>query len=147
MLVSKGTPCFFFLRKPLSDIEVTYLPTWSSNGNISALLAICAGNSPVTGEFPAQRPVVRSFHVFFDLRLNQRSSKQTIVRRHCNDFPCSFSRQIRVRWRVITKVGIWEMLITIVSWKMWMIQMKTGRQSPLTKTTPTKITRQIQVWK
>ena len=26
----------------------------------SALLAICAGNSPVTGEFPAQRPVTRS---------------------------------------------------------------------------------------
>ena len=32
----------------------------------SALLAICAGKSPVTGEFPAQRPV--SFDVFFDLR-------------------------------------------------------------------------------
>ena len=32
----------------------------------SALLAICAGNSPVTGEFPAQRPVTRSFDVFFD---------------------------------------------------------------------------------
>ena len=30
----------------------------------SALLAICAGNSPVTGEFPAQRPVTRSFDVF-----------------------------------------------------------------------------------
>ena len=29
----------------------------------SALLAICAGNSPVTGEFPAQRPVTRSFDV------------------------------------------------------------------------------------
>ena len=26
----------------------------------TALLAICAGNSPVTGEFPAQRPVTRS---------------------------------------------------------------------------------------
>ena len=26
----------------------------------SGLLAICAGNSPVTGEFPAQRPVTRS---------------------------------------------------------------------------------------
>ena len=36
----------------------------------SALLAICAGNSPVIGEFPAQRPVTRSFDVFFDLRLN-----------------------------------------------------------------------------
>ena len=42
----------------------------------SALLAICAGNSPVTGEFPAQRPVTRSFDIFFDLRLNKRLSKQ-----------------------------------------------------------------------
>ena len=31
----------------------------------SALLAICAGNSPVTGEFPSQRPVTRSFDVCF----------------------------------------------------------------------------------
>ena len=31
----------------------------------------CAGNSSVTGEFPAQRPVTRSFDVFFDLRLNE----------------------------------------------------------------------------
>ena len=29
----------------------------------SALLAICAGNSSVTGEFPAQRPVTQSFDV------------------------------------------------------------------------------------
>ena len=35
----------------------------------SALLTICAGNSPGTGEFLAQRPVTRSFDVFFDLRL------------------------------------------------------------------------------
>ena len=34
-----------------------------------ALLAICAGNSPVPGEFPAQRPVTRTFDVFFDPRL------------------------------------------------------------------------------
>ena len=39
------------------------------------LLAICAGNSPVTGKFPAQRPVTRSFDVFFDLRRNKRLSK------------------------------------------------------------------------
>ena len=32
----------------------------SLNGNISALLAICAGNLPVPGEFPSQRPVTRS---------------------------------------------------------------------------------------
>ena len=35
----------------------------------SVLLALCAGNSPVTGEFPSQRPVTRSFDVSFDLRL------------------------------------------------------------------------------
>ena len=35
----------------------------------SDLLAICAGNSPVTGEFPARRLVTRSFDVFFNLRL------------------------------------------------------------------------------
>ena len=42
----------------------------------SALLAICAGHSPVIGEFPAQRPLTRSFDVFFDLCLNKPLSKQ-----------------------------------------------------------------------
>ena len=43
----------------------------------SALLAICAENSPVHGEFPAQRPVTRNFDVYFDLRPNKRLSKQS----------------------------------------------------------------------
>ena len=60
----------------------------------SVLLAICAWNSPVPGEFPAQRPVTRSFDVFFDLRLNKRWRKQSwgwwfetpswSLWRHCN---------------------------------------------------------------
>ena len=33
----------------------------------TALLALGAGNSPVTSEYPAQRPVTRSFDVFYDL--------------------------------------------------------------------------------
>ena len=55
----------------------------------SASLAICAENSPVTGEFPAQRPVTRSFDVF-DLRWSKQSLGwwfQTPWRplwRHCN---------------------------------------------------------------
>ena len=44
---------------------------------VSALLAICAGNSPVPGEFPTQNPVTRSFDAFFDLRPNKRLSKQS----------------------------------------------------------------------
>ena len=38
----------------------------------SVVLALCAGNSPVTGEFPSQKPVTRSFDLFLDLRLNKR---------------------------------------------------------------------------
>ena len=36
----------------------------------------CAGNSLVTGKFPSQRPVTRSFDVFHDLCLNKRLSEQ-----------------------------------------------------------------------
>ena len=43
----------------------------------SALLAICAENSPVPGEFSAQRPVTLSFDVFFDLQLNKQLNKQS----------------------------------------------------------------------
>ena len=41
----------------------------------SALLAISAGNSLVTGEFPSQRPVIRSFDVSLFCALNKRRSK------------------------------------------------------------------------
>ena len=40
----------------------------------STLLALSEGS--VTGEFPSQRPMMRSFDVFFDLRLN--TIEQTI---------------------------------------------------------------------
>ena len=47
--------------------------SWSRHQmeTFSALLAICAGNSPVSGEFPTQRPVTQSFDVCFDPRLNK----------------------------------------------------------------------------
>ena len=52
----------------------------TSNENISALLALCAGKSPVTGEFLSQRPVMRCFDVSFELCLNKRLSKQSKLR-------------------------------------------------------------------
>ena len=72
----------------------------SSNGNIFLVTGHLCGNSPVPGEFPAQRPVTRSCGLFFDLRLNKRLSKQPRGRwferpsralwRHSNgiDYPC-----------------------------------------------------------
>ena len=49
----------------------------SSNGNIFRIFRLCVGNSPVTGEFPSQRPVMWNFDVFFHLRLNKQLSKQS----------------------------------------------------------------------
>ena len=45
----------------------------------SALLAICTGKTPATDELPEQRPVARSFDVFYDLRRNKWLRK-TMVR-------------------------------------------------------------------
>ena len=71
-------------------------PWWRhQTETLSALLALCAGDSPVTGEFRSQRPVTQSFDIFFDLHLNKRLSKQwrcwwfempsCSLWRHCND--------------------------------------------------------------
>ena len=61
------------------DNLVSWNYTWWRHQmeTFSALLAICAGNSPVPGEFPTQRPVTRSFHVYFDLRPDKRLSKHS----------------------------------------------------------------------
>ena len=66
----------------------------SSNGNIFRVTGLCAGNSTVTSEFLAQRPMTRSFVVFFDLLLNKQLNKQSSgwwfemlsrsLLRHCN---------------------------------------------------------------
>ena len=57
--------------------RVTIVMSWWRHQmeTFSALLTICAGKSPVTGEFRTQRPETRSFDVFLDLRLNKRLSK------------------------------------------------------------------------
>ena len=83
----------------------------------SAWLAICPGNSPVTGEIRAQRPVTRSFDVFFDLRLNKRLSKQSwgwwfespsrSLWRHCNvclHTRLSYIKLQTILWMIIAKI-------------------------------------------
>ena len=64
-------------RKAISS-RISGLSWWRLQmETFSALLAICAGNSPVHGEFPAQRPVTRNFDVYFDMHPNYRLSKQS----------------------------------------------------------------------
>ena len=94
------------------DFKGTWLYTWhthymcqihwsgnnymmtSSNGSIFCVTGPLCGEFTGPGEFPTQRPVTRSFDVFFDLRLNKRLSKQPwgwwfetppwSLWRHCN---------------------------------------------------------------
>ena len=93
----------------------------------SASLALCAGNSPVTGEFPAQRPVTRSFNVFLNLRLNEWLSKQwwgwwfetpsCPLWRHYNkshavaDFSCFHKKNIKF-------LHHWPFMKGIIHWPM-----------------------------
>ena len=63
----------FHITGPMWTVD----PWWRHQmETFSALLAICKGNSPVPGEFPAQRSVTRSCD-FFDLLPNKRLSKQS----------------------------------------------------------------------
>ena len=62
----------------LDIISLTSVSWWRHKmETFSTLLAICVGNSPVPGEFSTQRPVMRSFDVYFDLRPNKWLSKQS----------------------------------------------------------------------
>ena len=95
----------FLFNKVHYLIQSTY--TWWRHQmeTFSALLAICTGNSPVPGEFPAKRPVTRSLDVFFDQRLNKRLSKQSWgwwfgtlscpLWRHCNEMASKLVHGVR----------------------------------------------------
>ena len=104
----------------MDNRNVTRNTMTSSNGNIFRILAIWAWNSPVPGEFLAQRPVTRSFDVFFDLRLNKRLSKQSSgwwfetlpcpLWRHCNCF-CVFIHGkldcLSKNWPIMRQIQRW----------------------------------------
>ena len=54
------------LLTPRDLWNVTEYSWWGHQmETFSVLLALCAGNSLVTGEFPSQRPVTQGFDVFF----------------------------------------------------------------------------------
>ena len=90
----------------------------------SASLAICAGNPSFIGEFPAQRPVVRSFDVFVDLRRTKQLSTQwwgwwfepplRPLCRHCN-VELVFAVSLMLR-------GI--LIITFRKYKLYVVKLK-----------------------
>ena len=91
-LSSKKTSTCYYLREDNIFLHMSYFLSWLHEmETFSALLALCEGNSPVTGEIPWRRPVTQSFDVFFVLRLNKRLRKQSRRR--------GFETQSRPLWR------------------------------------------------
>ena len=68
--------------------------------------------SPVNGEFPSQRPVTRSFDIFFDLRLNTRLNKQS--------WGWLFETPSRSSWRHFNAHSFWYngFMARIWGWKL-----------------------------
>ena len=125
-----------------------YITTTGSSGNFmmaswwrhqmetfSALLAICAGNSPVPGEFPAQRPVTRS--LFFSLICawinrgvnNREAGDLRLYRAHCdvivmwwllhgpaavNVSPCVLKDEVRNNPNRFAQISAWKKLSCFV---------------------------------
>ena len=113
-----------------SPMLTSFFPTeWAAAwwrhqmGTFSASLPLCAGNSPVTGEFSAQRPVTQSFDVFFDPLLNKRLSKQwwgwwcetpsCSLWCHCNVYVIYLFIFFRV---VCQALGYWMFLLPQSQW-------------------------------
>ena len=84
-----------------TNIQLIFFMMTSSNGNIFRVTGPLCREFTGPGDFPAQRPVTRSFDDFFDLRLNKRLSKQPwgwwfempswSLWRHCNVERCYLS--------------------------------------------------------
>ena len=118
-------PTSHFCHKNISDQMETF----------SASLAICAGNSPVTGEFPAQRPVTRSFDVslicdWINGWVNSREAGD--LRHHRAQYDVIMMTNKSAAWRFYICFSqealytakdnvIWEMILMLMNSKMWVI--------------------------
>ena len=136
ILVSKRSPADGSDMDPLHIAShgwrIYYLWRRHRMETFSALLALGAGNSSVTGEFPSQRPVTRSFDLFFDLHLNKRLSKQSwgwwfetpscSLWRHCNALWHKYEICVRMIYHCVPCVllcGIGEFIGLIETCRTW----------------------------
>ena len=95
------------------------MPWWRhQKETFFALLTLCAGNSPVTGE----RPTTRGFDVFFDIRLNKRLYKQSwgwlsettscSLWRHCN----GVRKKLSLLEYAFSSISLWLSVIILLYW-------------------------------
>ena len=106
----------------------------SSNGNIFRVTGHLCGEFIGPGDFPTQRPVTRSFDVYFGLRPNKWLSKQSwgwwfetlscSLWRHRNGKEWTINMEIFKSGWILQCIGIWNIIFlsTIRNWScniMW----------------------------
>ena len=105
----------------------------SSNGNIFRVTGPLCGEFTGPGEFPAQRPVTRSFDVFFNLRPNRGLRKHSwgwwfktpshSLWRHCNDIlPKLPPLCVVMRKQGLATLNIYKAFLcgsAYISWRRW----------------------------
>ena len=131
-------PCAYFLGYTVCQCTILcnafrceYITEWrhhdimmtSPNGNMFRVTGPLWGESTGPRWIPSQRPITRSFAVFFDLRLNKGFSKQSIrlwfktpsrsLWRHCNDG--NDFRFTGILWNGSTGVLMFSSLLTQTS--------------------------------
>ena len=135
-------------------IRTRYVYPWWRHRmeTFSALLAICATNSPLTGEFPAQRPVTRRFDVFFDLCLNEGVSKQSWgwwietssrpLWRHINTYLHTYMLVV-VNFDALAQASDIRIERRRVVFLCWMQDSKPRSQTPIRQQTECLLTNQL----
>ena len=88
-------------------VKQIWIMMTSSNGNIFRVTGPLCGEFTGPGEFLTQRPVTRSFDVFFDLRLNKgwvNNREAGDLRRHCGHYDVNVMiLSIKWYWPVINR--------------------------------------------
>ena len=69
----------FVLKGPICNKPALIQVIAMMTSSFSALLALCVGNSPITGGFPAQMPVTWSFDVTFDEQTVEQPIKTAVI--------------------------------------------------------------------
>ena len=160
-----GSSLHQFTENWVIDINVTHsldLPWWRHQmETFSALLALCAGNPSVSGEFPAQRPVTRSLDVFFDLCLNKRLSKKSWgwwfetpsrpLWRHCNVLSFSLMTSSYIMFSILVAVTVAILALVghdaIIKWKHFFVLLALCEENPsVTSGFPSQRTRSFDVF-
>ena len=101
----------------------------SSNGNIFRVTGPLCGEFTGPGEFPTQRPVTRSFDVFFDLRLNKRwvNNREAGNLRRYRPHYCVIVMNMNSQVPVVNSIRTWTLLclhlnqvdMSLLQWPYW----------------------------